>query len=190
MELPLWSVAHSRTLRRFLVRSRYVLALLLAAGLVWFARPHWFWWAVGVSFCGELIQLWSASSLQKNEVFQPRGPYTLIRNPMYLGRFFVILGMVAVPASVYPLIGYVLLFLPYVVARVSREERKLAQLFGEPYIAYLARVPRFIPMPGRAYRAHGSPFSFRWELVVRNGEHLNALGLVAFYILVRLRLAL
>jgi len=183
-------VIHHRRSRRFLAQWRYSVAMFLGVVLIWSAHRGWFWWALGVSVCGELLQLWAASCLQKHEVFRPCGPYTLVRNPMYCGRFLVILGMVGVAASVYALLAYVAVFIPYVMGRVAREEDKLGERFGKPYRAYLAAVPRFIPVPGRVCRAYGSLFEFHWSLVVRNREHLNLLALVAFYLMVWLSLAL
>lgn len=179
-----------RRIRLVLKAVRWPLGAGAVAGLIWFARPDWLWAAVPLMFAGELIQLWSAACLEKHHVFHPCGPYTLVRNPMYDGRFLVGLGLVTVPANPWLLPIFVLWFCIYVTARVRREEKSLAKLFGEPYRSYLAQVPRFIPIPGKRTRAYGALYSFRWSLVVQNHEHLNLMGVVLFFGLVTLRLIL
>ena len=43
---------------------------------------------------GQLIQTWCFASLVKNWQLTERGPYLMCRNPMYIGRYFLILGFV------------------------------------------------------------------------------------------------
>jgi len=64
-------------------------------------------YVVLVSVLGEAIQLWSFASLVKNEQLTARGPYVLVRNPMYLGRFFLILGIALLFGNVYITLAYV-----------------------------------------------------------------------------------
>ena len=72
------------------------------------------------------------------------GPYTLTRNPMYLGLAIIYLGIALVMNVFWPLV-----FLPealvliYLFA-IRREEAYLASEFGEAYAAYRARVRRWI----------------------------------------------
>ena len=72
------------------------------------------------------------------------GPYTLTRNPMYLGLAIVYLGITLVVNAFWPLV-----FLPepivltYLFA-IRREEAYLAREFGDAYAAYRARVRRWI----------------------------------------------
>jgi protein-S-isoprenylcysteine O-methyltransferase Ste14 len=71
------------------------------------------------------------------------GPYRRTRNPMCLAMAGVYLSLSLLLNAVAPL----LLFLPVFAVmdrRVIRwEERNLAVKFGEPYLAYLSRVPRW-----------------------------------------------
>ena len=73
------------------------------------------------------------------------GPYSIVRNPLYV---FSFLGAVGVAMSTESLTFAALvamlfaLYYPYVVAN---EERRLQELFGEQFSNYCKRVPRFIP---------------------------------------------
>lgn len=166
-------------LRKLFLRLRYVLALVLLAAVARYARPEWLLPAFLVSLFGEGIQLWSFASLVKNEQLTARGPYVLVRNPMYLGRFFLILGVVLLLANVYVAAAYVVLYYLYMVNRVGREERRLEALLGEPYREYRRRVNRFWPTFSR-FADPGLRF-FRRDVLIRNNGHWNLAAMLAAY---------
>ncbi len=73
------------------------------------------------------------------------GPYSLVRNPMYLGIFFIGLGIVLVIfywwAALVFLVGFTIRY----VMLLFNEERKLRSLFGNKYVEYQKTVPRLFP---------------------------------------------
>ena len=168
-------------LRRALVRARVPLFVALGIALLWNAQPEWFLPALAVSLAGEAIQLWCFASLQKNQVLAANGPYALVRNPMYLGRYFLLLGMLMLAGRPWLLAGFTLLYYFYMVNRVRREEALLAPTFGDAYARYCAAVPRFVPRltphPG------GRIAFFDWDTLVRNHGPRNLAQVVAFYAL-------
>jgi len=123
----------------------------------------WFLLVAGVG-----LRLWAAASLEKNSFTRPRGPYILVRHPLYLGTilislsFFLTTGLVVGGAVLWAgLVAAV--FLPV----VRKEERELSAWFPGSYPAYLRRVPRLLPALGalpRAVMASGSSA----RLVARN----------------------
>jgi len=167
-------------LRRALEKIRIPLGVALVVLLFIFGRMEMYFQAVVISLFGELIQMWSSGSLEKNVVLTIRGPYCLVRNPMYLGRFLVILGALLLSKNIYIIVIYVGAFSYYVANRVKREEKHLIEIFGEPYLEYCNQVNRFMPMLG-ACETKDTLF-FRLGLLIRNNEHLNFLALLAFYI--------
>lgn len=74
-----------------------------------------------------------------------RGPYSISRNPLYVFSFMGAFGMGAQSGSV--TLAVLFLVVTYLVFRstVKREEIWLAGEFGEPYLAYMKRTPRFWP---------------------------------------------
>lgn len=74
-----------------------------------------------------------------------RGPYSISRNPLYVFSFIGAFGVGAQTGSV----TLALLFLAVTFAvfwfTVRREEAWLTEAFGAPYLAYVARTPRFGP---------------------------------------------
>jgi hypothetical protein len=72
------------------------------------------------------------------------GPYAYTRNPMYLGHLIFLAGLALTLRSE---LG-ALIFVANVVffqMRVTRDERRLREFFGEAYAEYSARVKRWIP---------------------------------------------
>jgi protein-S-isoprenylcysteine O-methyltransferase Ste14 len=81
-----------------------------------------------------------------------RGPYRLIRNPMYAGEAVVWAGWGLVYASPAVWAGAAIIGTG-LAAAVRWEERRLLQRFGEDYRAYLAEVPRWVPGHASCHRA-------------------------------------
>lgn len=80
------------------------------------------------------------------------GPYRFVRNPLYLGLWF----MVAAMAFVMPVTGavFTMALITLFIARLTlAEEAFLTEQLGEPYVAYLQAVPRYLP------RLRGAPAS-------------------------------
>ena len=71
------------------------------------------------------------------------GPYALTRNPMYLGHMVFLGGLAMVTRS--PFAAALLTTLvPWYDDRAARDERRLEEAFGEEYVAYRDRVPRWL----------------------------------------------
>jgi len=94
-----------------------------------------------------LWRIWCALFIagSKNGELSTAGPYSMVRNPLYLGNLAGVVGFGF--AVEQPLLAVFLglvfaLFYPSVVAR---EEEKLGRLFGERYAAYRRSVPRWVP---------------------------------------------
>lgn len=175
-------------LRKFWCRIRYPFAavlLVVLAGLCWRfpIQPTWFWTGFGVSMVGEFIQLWCFASLKKEKILACRGPYVLVRNPMYLGRFLIILGLILLfgQPALWTVIPYAIGYWYYMVNRVGREEAKLTGIFGESYQAYCRDVNRFLPSLRGGHL--GQILHWNWELLAGNHGWLNLASLLAVYAL-------
>ena len=60
---------------------------------------------------------------QRADELNTSGIYSIVRNPLYLGNFFICFGLVAYPApSFYMILSYVLLFLLYHERIIFAEE--------------------------------------------------------------------
>lgn len=103
--------------------------LLSASGIVWFRRarttinPH---------------KPEEATSLVSS------GPYRFTRNPMYAGILLVLFGWAAFLSSMLALSGPIVFVLYLNRFQIAPEERTLERLFGSEYLAYKARVRRWL----------------------------------------------
>ena len=80
------------------------------------------------------------------------GPYTLVRNPMYLGSFLMGLGFAILLWPWWLVIVFAILFYMRFNIQMTKEEALLAENFGKEYREYCAKVPRFFP-PFRILKA-------------------------------------
>jgi protein-S-isoprenylcysteine O-methyltransferase Ste14 len=164
--------------RRTYVRLRVPLALVAIVAVFPYLRRDWLLAGFIVSMLGEFIQLWSFASLDKNSDLAIRGPYALVRNPMYLGRYFILAGFLMLLAQWWVMLLYTVIYWFYMDTRVEREEAHLRPIFGERYAAYCAKVHRFIPGPPLA----GQPVLYwNWTLFRQNNALANLAGTLAVW---------
>jgi len=161
----------SPRLRRVIVALRVPLTIVVLVLLLPLLEQRWLVAGFVVSMAGLAIQLWCFASLDKNSDLAARGPYALVRNPMYLGRFFIIGGFLLLLGQPWILLPYAVGYWLYMDSRVGREEARLRQLFGESYARYCAEVRRFVP----GLPAAGRPVAvWDWKLFRQNHGWINA----------------
>ncbi len=79
------------------------------------------------------------------ETLVTQGIYNHVRNPMYLGNFFLIAGFALASNRWVFLVAGTAIAVYVHRAIVAAEERFLRSRFGSQYDDYCARVPRFLP---------------------------------------------
>lgn len=72
------------------------------------------------------------------------GPYTFTRNPMYLGMALILAGLAGVGNALWPLIAVVPAVFIVRTQVIAKEEAYLERKFGAEYLAFKARVRRWI----------------------------------------------
>ena len=143
---------------------------------------------IGLPVCilGEAVQMWATSHLHKDQKLTISGPYSHIRNPMYFGRFFVGLGLFIMTANPLLVGIYLLAYVIYVYSRVGREEKRLRDIFGEPYINYCSEINRFFPKIKPYSRSENRKAS--WKQLCVNHEQIVATGIALALIIIYFRL--
>ena len=102
---------------------------------------------------GEGLRLWSVAVIGKKsrtrgsgvEQLVASGPYAYVRNPLYLGNFFLTMGAVCISELLWALPIVFVLFVAQYGPIVLWEESILLTRFGADYAAYCRRVPRWLP---------------------------------------------
>lgn len=130
---------------------------------------------LGVTLCvmGAAIRFLTVASVPKGsssesrrlstEVLTVEGPYAVVRHPLYLGNFFITLGLVCVAHEpwIYALgLGYWLLSHTLIVAA---EESALEAKHGERYRTWAATTPRWFPRL-RSLQVPRGPFTWKRAL--------------------------
>lgn len=152
------NAASARSLSGYQHARRVVLFLLLLAALFLLlfvgSRPvfgefHEFVEALGISLIGAAIvgRLWCTLYIggRKAAEIVEDGPYSICRNPLYVFSVVGAAGAGAQTGSVVVTLFFAAATLLAFLVVVRREERFLAEAFGEAYADYCARVPRFLP---------------------------------------------
>ena len=106
------------------------------------------WWSVW--FCLEAIRAlgkqWAlVAQVMEGHELVARGPYGVVRNPIYLAMFGMAIATGLAVSRWEALAGGALLFLIGTEIRIRAEERLLREAFGEKFDAYARRVPAFFP---------------------------------------------
>lgn len=86
--------------------------------------------------------------IAETKVFVARGPYRVVRNPMYIGVLSVLAGEAIVARSRELAIYAAFVAVAFHLFVVVYEERRLTQRFGEGYRQYCRRTGRWLPKGG------------------------------------------
>lgn len=145
-----------------------------------------FWYGLPVALLGELVQVWAASHLHKDKHLAISGPYSHTRNPMYIGRFLLGLGVFTMTGNPYLTAGYAILYAAYAQMRVSREESRLKQIFASDYEHYCGEVHRWLPGIEPYSRSESRGAS--WSQVCANNFQINLFGTLVVLLAIYLRI--
>ena len=172
-------------LRRKLLKFRWPLAILFSIAIALLMKPQFFWLGLLLSMVGEILQVWCFASLHKKKELADNGPDAIVRNPMYLGRYLLILGAIVITGRPFLIITFTIVYYFYMVNRVKREEKVLEEIFKDNYRMYCQQVPRFLPLWCNLKKT--KLCFFKWQLFFENNAHLNLLtvsvGYLAIYYL-------
>lgn len=140
--------------KRRITLSLILFTLLIALNLLVFrTRPYLpfdrqqLGSVVGTSLAiaGLAIRSWAAGTLHKSSEVTTIGPYSLVRNPLYVGSFLMIFGFCILMKD---WLSLAFALGPLAVLywfQVRAEERYLSTRFGEAWSEYANKTGRFLP---------------------------------------------
>jgi protein-S-isoprenylcysteine O-methyltransferase Ste14 len=97
---------------------------------------------------GMLVEVLAMLSFYTTPVGKPvtKGVYSISRNPMYVGHFFVNIGIsIACLSWIFLLVAIITVILEQ--SSVASEERACLKHYGDAYREYMNRTPRWIGIP-------------------------------------------
>ena len=130
------------------VTFRTVPVYLLALVILYKARPTLasFLGGAALIVAGEAVRIWAAGHLKKNRELTTSGPYAYLKNPLYFGTFWIMLGFFLISRAfalmAVGLIGFLIYYAPY---KNRREGRRLLERFGDQWKDYDRAVPDYLP---------------------------------------------
>lgn len=86
------------------------------------------------------------------------GPFAWSRNPLYNGNFLIWMGVITISGVLWFLPVAALIFAVEYYYIVRYEEGVLESIFGDEYLAFKRRTPRWFPRPPAAEDARGEFF--------------------------------
>ncbi len=148
------------------------------------------WVFVGVSFLGLLIRFWVIGYVPKStsgrnthkqvaDEVNSKGIYSLVRHPLYLGNFFMWLGIILYVGNIWFTIVSCLLYWIYYERIMYAEEMFMRNKFGKGYTNWADTVPAFFPKFS-GYVSAGVGFS--WKNVLKR-EYSGFLAIFVSFLL-------
>ena len=126
--------------------------------MIIFAKPFLLSIIIGfvIALTGELIRFWGVSwagsetrrtSAVGGSNLVMSGPFSFVRNPLYIGNMLLYLGIGIMSWALFPFlqIAALILFAVQYYFIVNEEENFLRSEFGEDYKKYCENVPRVFP---------------------------------------------
>ena len=97
---------------------------------------------------------------QVAHMLNTKGLYSIVRNPLYVGNYFMWLGIAMLTCNLWFIGVFTVIFWIYYERIVFAEEEFLREEFGEDYLKWAAGTPIFIPYKFK-WKKPATPFRFR-----------------------------
>ena len=99
-----------------------------------------------VGYSGENTSGRNTSHGQIADMINKKGLYSITRNPLYVGNYFMWLGIAMLTCNLWFIAVITLIFWIYYERIVFAEEAFLREKFGAAYLDWASRTPIFIPL--------------------------------------------
>lgn len=137
----------------------------------WFSESFEFI-CLGFSILGLLIRIFTVGHTPKNtsgrntkdgqlaDELNTSGIYSVVRHPLYLGNFFMWLGVAMLTENAWFSVAFIFFYAFYYERIMYTEENFLRNKFGQSYLDWAENVPAFIPS-FKNYKNPKYPFSIK-----------------------------
>jgi len=154
-------------------KTRATAAWIFAILLGVLARDTPYWPGIVICFIGASLRFWASGYILKDSKLAVGGPYSIVRNPLYLGTYLMAVGVAMAVQNIYLLLAVTILFAGVYHYIILDEETKLKTMFGPDYAVYCGTVPRFFPKPWPVSSEKLRPINpevlhFSWNIAIKN----------------------
>lgn len=107
------------------------------------------------------------------------GIYSTVRHPLYLGNFFMWLGLALLTGNMWFVLSFALFYWIYYERIMYAEEMFLFEKFGELYEKWAEKTPAFIP----GFKKFEKPkIKFSWKKILKKEKNgINGLFIIFFF---------
>lgn len=138
--------------------------------------------AVGFSFTGAS----GRETFLRADALNTTGIYAIVRNPLYIGNFFMFTGIVIVFSNVFAVLVFTLFLILQYYFIILSEEDFLKKKCGESYETYCSQVKRILPT-FKNYKGNQNPFSLKRVIFKENDSMFNMLMMFLLVLLYKQR---
>ena len=118
---------------------------------------------------GQAWRIYAAGVIYKNKQLATTGAYSLVRHPLYLGNFLILVGFTLACGNWIVLLLVAFFFLFYYPAAIRYEDHKLEGIFRDDWRAWSANIPAMFPT-GLKWQANTEAEWDMQQSLIRNGE--------------------
>ena len=157
---------------RYHEASRQGFGLLLLLVCAWYATPAGESRMVAglvMAAVGQLWRIYAAGVIYKNKKLASTGAYSLVRHPLYLGNFLILVGFAIAAGNWVVMAVVAFFFLFYYPAAIRYEDYKLEGIFGEAWRNWSKDIPGMFPTRLKWQPNQDASWDFR-QSMIRNGE--------------------
>ncbi len=135
----------------------------------------------GLAVClfGLLIRIYTVGHTPKNtsgrntkgqlaEELNSSGIYSMVRHPLYVGNFFMWLGIGILTQNTWFIIAFIFIYWVYYERIMFAEEQFLRKKFGDSYLKWAEVTPAFIP-GFKNFKKPSLPFS--WKKILKKEKN-------------------
>ena len=144
------------------------------------------WASFAVCIFGLLIRMYTVGHTPKHtsgrntkeqvaDVLNSTGIYSTVRHPLYVGNFFMWLGVGMLTGNVWFLVAFTFIYWVYYERIMFAEEQFLRRKFGKSYTEWAGDTPAFWPS-FKHFKKPAVPFS--WPKVIKKEKN----GILAIFI--------
>ncbi len=146
---------------------------------------------------GELVRIWAAGHLRKNQELTASGPYSYVKNPLYIGTILITVGTCILVGSndtgmiwfdyynwillAVAVLVFVLYYIPY---KKKREGNRLHDKFGDAWEQYDRAVPDYFPRLTPYDKAGTTDKPWSFDVYIENSEHWTTVLIVVIVLIV------
>jgi protein-S-isoprenylcysteine O-methyltransferase Ste14 len=115
-------------------------------GQAWFGFDQWLLVGGVVACVGAIFRIWASGYLEKNVTVAKKGPYRLVRHPLYVGSIILWIGLLLMAGNLWFAAIAGIGFFGYHIHAIRREETFLVGKFGEEYESFRRETPALLPL--------------------------------------------